>query len=92
MSLPGYQSAHVGMSEENLIKAYGSPNQVKHLDSGASIYQYEERFQIGSTTRSLVQVRRYFFYVKNGQVVSKQMRLYDRPGYEFEPGGELDSE
>lgn len=89
ISLARFQRADLGMSQEDLVIAYGPPNRVQCLDCGDVVYEYEERFQVGMTRRTLVQVRRYYFYVKDGYVISKQMRLYDRPGYEFEPGGEL---
>jgi hypothetical protein len=79
MTISGYQSTHIGMARENLVRNFGEPQTVTTLDSGIIIYEYEERFMTGA---QMLQVRRYVFYIKDDRVVSKQMKIYDRPGYE----------
>ena len=79
MTLSGFQQTHIGMSEENLRKNYGSPHETSHLNNGIIVYEYVERFE---AEMHIIQIRRYLFYIRDGKVVSKQMRLYDRPGYD----------
>ena len=83
MTMESYQCIQIGASEEALAKEYGKPHSITYLDTGTIVYEYVERFQIGQTQNSIVEIRRYFFYIKDGKVVSKYVRLYDRPGYEF---------
>lgn len=82
VTIEGYQETQIGMSEEALIQKFGPPHSITHRDSGVVIYEYVERFQMDQTEDSIVEIRRYYFFIQDGQVVSKHMRLYDRPGYE----------
>lgn len=85
MTVEGYQNIQIGMSEETLVKTFGPPHSTSHRDSGVVIYEYIERFEMvmeGQTEQSIIEMRRYYFFIKDGIVVSKHMRLYDRPGYE----------
>lgn len=83
VTIEGYQETQIGTSEETLLKAFGPPHSITHRESGVIIYEYIERFRLDDQIdQSLVEVRRYYFFIKDGIVVSKHMRLYDRPGYE----------
>jgi hypothetical protein len=89
MTLQKYQETHVGMTEELLLKTYGYPLNITVKNSGVKIYEYVERFQVGATTTTTVEVRRYFFYIKDGKVISKQMSIRNQPAYQL--NGDEDS-
>jgi len=89
MTLQSYQETHVGMTEELLLKTYGYPLNITVKNSGVKIYEYVERFQMGATDVTIVEVRRYFFYIKEGKVISKQMSIRNQPAYQLE--GDEDS-
>ena len=80
--MEAYHSTHIGISEEVLVKTYGQPQNIFHQDSGVIIYEYIERFQMGMTEKSIVEIRRYYFYIKDGKVSSKQVRIFNQPAYE----------
>ncbi len=82
MTLDTFQETHVGMSEELLVKTYGPPFNTYYKDNGIVVYEYIERFSMGSAEMRVVEARRYYFYIKDGKVVSKQMSVKNQPGYE----------
>jgi hypothetical protein len=84
MTLQSYQETHVGMTEELLLKTYGYPLNITVKNSGIKIYEYIERFQMGATNVTIVEVRRYFFYIKDGKVISKQMSIRNQPAYQLD--------
>jgi len=89
VTIEGYQQTYIGMPEGDLIKLFGRPHSISHRDSGIVVYEYVERFQYGQTAQSIVKIQSYYFFIKEGVIVSKQLRLYDRPGYE--PINDLES-
>ncbi len=82
MTSENFYKTHVGMSEESLVQTYGKPLVVHHKDNGEVVYEYVERFLIGNSDR-YVESRKYFFHIKNGKVIHKQMVISNQPGYDF---------
>lgn len=82
MTIQKFQSAPIGMSEETLVQTYGKPRNIYYRDDGVVLYEYIEQFQTAYSTNTIVEVRRYYFVVKNGKVVSKRMGVKNRPAYE----------
>jgi len=87
MTSANFQKTHVGMSEETLVKTYGRPLNTYVKDDGTTIYEYVERFQMGSAQfggsyNSTVEARTYLFYIKDHKIIRKQMVIRNQPGYE----------
>jgi len=87
MTLQVFQEAEIGMSESQLIKTFGTPLNVYHREGGVVIYEYIERFAMGPHGRQIKEARRYYFFIREGKVVSKQMVIRNQPA--FEPMGDL---
>lgn len=83
MTLKAYSNTHVGMSEELLIKTYGYPVNIVVNDNDTKQYEYVERFQTGGSELSILEVRRYFFYIKDGKIVSKRKTIRNQPAWEL---------
>ncbi len=82
MTIERFQETHIGMSEELLVKTYGPPFNRYYKDDGLVIYEYVERFSMGSAERRIVESRRYYFTIKDGKIISKQMSTRNQPAYE----------
>lgn len=82
MNQEAFQKANIGMSEENLVKTYGEPLNKHYHDNGIVVYEYVERFTMGAAEQRIVEARRYYFYIKEGKVISKQMAIKNQPPYE----------
>lgn len=82
MNLEAFEEANVGMSEENLVKTYGEPLNKYYHDNGVAVYEYIERFNMGPAENRVVEARRYYFYIRDGKVISKQMSIKNQPAYE----------
>lgn len=82
MTSENFQKTHVGISEEMLVKTYGTPLNIYHKDNGEIVYEYVERFQMGMTDRGVVEARRYHFTIKDKKVIRKQMIIRNQPAYE----------
>jgi len=82
MNLQTFHDTQKGMSEELLIKTYGEPMNKHYYDNGIVAYEYVERFNMGSAEMRVVEVRRYFFNIQDGKVVSKQMVIKNQKAYE----------
>ena len=70
------------MSEELLVKTYGEPHSMQHRDNGVVIYEYVERFNMGAAEQRVVEMRRYYFYIRDGKIASKQMAIRNQAPYE----------
>lgn len=82
MTTERFEEVNIGISEELLVKKYGPPLNIYHRDDGVTVYEYIERFNMGTAENRIVEARRYFFYVKEGKVVSKQMSIKNQPSFE----------
>ena len=83
MTLETFQETHIGMSEELLVKTYGEPLNRYYRDNGeVVIYEYVERFAMGTAEKNIVQARRYYFFVKEGKIISRQMAIKNQPAYD----------
>ena len=82
MTSANFQKTHVGMSEESLVKTYGRPMHIYVKDDGTEIYEYIERFQLGTAYNATVEARAYLFYIRNKKIIHKQVVIRTQPGYE----------
>lgn len=82
MTSENFHKTHVGMSEEMLVKTYGTPLTVYHKDNGEVVYEYIERFQMGAGDGSIAESRRYYFTIKDHKIIHKQMVISNQPAYE----------
>ena len=82
MNLEAFEETNIGMSEENLVKAYGEPLNKYHHDNGVTVYEYIERFNMGPAENRVVEARRYYFYIRDGKVISKQMSIKNQPAFQ----------
>ncbi len=73
-----YHEINPGMSEHNLIQAYGKPQQIFQQESGVLVYVYSERLMSGAESGSTLAIRYYYFVIKDGIVKSKYVRIRDR--------------
>jgi hypothetical protein len=82
MTLNTFQSIPTGTSEERLRKTYGAPLHIYHKANGLTVYEYSERFTLGPIENRVVEERRYYFYIRDGVVTSKQMVIQNPPAFE----------
>ena len=82
MTIETFHETHIGMSEELLVKTYGPPFNTYHQDNEVIVYEYVERFNMGAAEQRVVEARRYYFFIHEGKVVSKQMAIKNIPGYD----------
>lgn len=83
----GYEEVQIGSSKEDLLRQFGPPRNIIQHKDGAVVYEYVERLRDGRANRYLLQVRRYYFIIKDDKVIAKTLRFIDAPGYY--PYGEL---
>lgn len=79
ISMTTFQETSLGLSEKDLRRRFGMPVQVFYLENGLVAYQYIERIHGGPGYGSSVEGRRYYFTLKDGKVVSKQLVLKNKP-------------
>lgn len=84
MTIKAYSNTHIGISEDLLIKTYGYPLNIVVNGDNTKQFEYVERFQMGNSQLSVIEVRRYFFYIKDGKVVSKRMTIRNQPAWELD--------
>lgn len=68
----------VGTPISEVEKVYGKPLEVRH-DGDRTVYEYFERIQMGTET---IEMRKYYFVVKDGKIVNKFTRYRNQPGYD----------
>ena len=82
MTMDKYRGIEVGMTEGQFIEKNGHPHSIISRDDGTIIFEYVERFSLGSGRSTIVEIRRYYFYVKDGKIVGKQVKIINPPTYE----------
>lgn len=70
MSSSEYTSVAVGSEVMSLKSLYGEPSTISKLDNGYEIYEYIQRV---SLNRETVEMRRYYFLIKDGKIINKKI-------------------
>ena len=78
MTANDYADVEVGSPIESVTAKYGEPIEIHHRDN-QTIYEYIERINMGTET---IEMRKYYFVVKDGVIVRKFTRYSDRPAYD----------
>lgn len=65
-----YSDVEVGMNEKELKTLAGAPYSIHKLANGVKEYEYIERVIVDDRT---IEVRNYFFTIKDGVVTSKRV-------------------
>ena len=84
ITLAEFQEIEVGMTTARDIRQrYGEPNQIYHERDGKFVYEYAERLRLGgaSPPQNVVEVRRYYFVFRDGQLIDKTLEYINRKSY-----------
>ncbi len=68
----------IGTSSTEVIERMGQPVSMRSLDDGSIEYEYTETISLGGRT---LEERHYLILLKQGKVVSKQVKQTSPPGY-----------
>lgn len=79
MTRDEFASINIGESIKTVVNNYGKPYSVRSRGNDCDIYEYYEHLSMGVT---IVQVKRYYFVVRDDRVVGKYVRFANPPGYE----------
>lgn len=66
-----YDSINLGTPVAEVEKKVGDPYQVRKYSNGTEVYEYIER--IYAVENEIIEENHYYFWIKNGQVVSKRI-------------------
>jgi hypothetical protein len=75
MNFDAYSHIELGQSSQQVIASAGEPYTIKELADGTTEYEYIERIKAGNRD---IQERLYIIKLKDGKVVSKQVK-YGQP-------------
>ncbi|MCF7806204.1 MAG: hypothetical protein K9M07_04950 [Simkaniaceae bacterium] len=78
MTIDDFSNIQVGTSIQEVEKKYGKPIQTKK-EGNRIVYEYVERIKMGTDT---VEMRKYFFVVRDGKIVNKYVRYKNPPAYD----------
>lgn len=81
VTMDAYYSVDSASTEKQVVAALGPPFHVTKLDDGSTQYEYVERIRVGNRT---AEMRRYFFVLRDGIVVSKRLEQMSPPQYWFD--------
>lgn len=70
-----FYKIEVGTKVEDLKEKAGEPYSIKKLPSGDEEYEYIERIY---SEDGIIEIRHYYFIIKDGRVFSKKM-MYETP-------------
>ena len=71
-----YLATENGQTRQELIDEFGSPYSITLDDSGTETFTYIERLYMNNVT---VEIRYYYFYIKDDKVIGKMVKIVDRP-------------
>jgi outer membrane protein assembly factor BamE (lipoprotein component of BamABCDE complex) len=81
MTMNTYHDVSIGSTQEEVIATMGKPISTKTLPDGSIQYEYVERIKVGGRN---LEERRYHIILKDGKVVSKEMKYGEPPAYKFD--------
>lgn len=76
VTMGSYLQVQDGETREQILKAFGPPITIELKDDGTEIFTYIERI---SLEEEIIEARYYYFYIKDGVVVGKVLRVQERP-------------
>lgn len=81
MTMESFSEIPVGACESEIIQAVGRPYAIREKPDGTVEYEYIERFRISGRE---IQERHYYFFIKDGKIISKKVERITPPGYTFD--------
>ena len=72
MTRNGYANINIGMPVKTLESHFGKPYKIYIKKDGNEVYEYIERFNIGS---EVIEQYHYYIIIENKKVVGKYMKL-----------------
>ncbi len=76
VTMGSYLEVQNGETREQILAAFGPPVTIELKDDGTEIFTYIERI---SMEEEIIEARYYYFYIKDGVVVGKVLRVEERP-------------
>lgn len=76
-----FQEIQIGTSAPDMIATAGQPYAIHRKEDGFMEYEYIERLKIGDRD---AEIRRYYFLIKDGKVVSKRTEQSTSAPYLFD--------
>ncbi len=76
VTMGSYLQVQDGETREQILQAFGPPVSIELKDDGTEIFTYIERISLED---EIIEARYYYFYIKNGIVVGKVLRVEERP-------------
>lgn len=80
-AMSSFYEIPVGSTEEEVIATVGKPYSIKQCQDGSVEYLYIERIKAGYRN---LEERRYVIILKDGKVVSKELKQSSPPAYQFD--------
>lgn len=82
-----FDEVALGIQEEQLIQSYGVPQHIYQYDDGSIEYEYTQKIRVGKET---IEYNRFFFLIKDGEIVEKRYHQDLSPSYSEIYKGEPD--
>lgn len=80
-TMNSFQEVPLGASSTELVETLGEPAEIVRKKDGSLHYEYIERIKTGGRNS---EQRRYIFVVKEGKVVSKEVKQSSPASYGFD--------
>jgi hypothetical protein len=81
MTMNSFSDISIGTSSADVVAIYGEPYAVHKKGDGTIEYEYLERIKAGGRN---LEERRYILIIKNGKVVSKEIKQSSPSPYYFD--------
>ena len=80
-AMSSFYEIPIGSTEDEVIATVGKPYSIKQCQDGSVEYLYIERIKAGYRN---LEERRYVIILKEGKVVSKELKQSSPPAYQFD--------
>ena len=81
MTMNSFSDIPIGASSAEVVTTYGEPYSVHKKKDGTIEYEYLERIKAGARN---MEERRYILVIKDGKVISKEIKQSSPPPYTFD--------
>lgn len=81
MTMNSFSDIPIGSSSADVVIHYGQPSHIHKKGDGCVEYEYVERIKAGGRN---IEERRYILVIKDGKVVSKEIKQSSPPPYTFD--------
>ena len=78
MTRGDYNQIEIGMSVQDIEKAYGCPYRICSKADNTETYEYIEKIRIG---KEIIEQRRYYIVISGGKVIGKYMKFSSPPPF-----------